>query len=266
MSEIIVKETNLNTKMKKLLLVFAIVLITVSGHAQKTADIGIWGGTATVWGDMDDNTPFQTFNLNFGGYFRYNFNARVGLRAMFLTGKMSGEGFVENAEWDFDKGVQDLTVQAEINYLRYVLGSKKMRFSPYVTIGLGVSYFSYNFRPVDIYAFNPNYPELVYNAGGGLVDNPSEESLVVPNIPFGIGAKWAIGQRLGVGIEYQMRKLMSDKLDDLDDPLSYDGGMEGPVTYTSQNHNNDWSGYLGVHVTYKIYIGRKPCPAYQSKD
>ncbi len=266
MSEAIVKKTNLNTKMKKLLLVFAIVLMTVSGHAQKTADIGIWGGSSTVWGDMDDNTPFQTFNLNFGGYFRYNFNARVGLRAMFLTGKMTGDGLVENAEWKFDKNMQDLTVQAEVNYLKYVLGSKKMRFTPYVTLGLGVSYFTYNFRPVDIYAFNPYYPELVYNAGGGLVDNPTEESLVVANIPFGMGVKWAIGKRLGVGVEYQMRKLMSDKLDDLDDPLAYDGGVDGPVYYTTQNHNNDWVGYLGVHVTYKIYIGKKACPAYESKD
>ena len=266
MSETIVKETNLNTKMKKLILVFAIVLVTLSGHAQKTADIGIWGGTATVWGDMDDNTPFQTFNLNFGAYFRYNFNARVGLRAMFLTGKMSREGLVENADWNFDKNVQDLTVQAEINYLKYVLGAKKMRFSPYVTLGFGISYFAYNFRPEEIYAFNPDYPELLYNAGGNLVVNPYEESLVVPTLPLGIGFKFAVGKRLELGIEYQMRKYMSDKLDDLDDPLAFNNGMEGTVNYTTQNHNNDWSGYLGVHVTYKIYIGKKACPAYESKE
>ncbi len=266
MSKTIVKETNLNTKMKKLLLVFAIVLITLSGHAQKTADIGIWGGTGTVWGDMDDNTPFDKLNLNFGAYFRYNFNARVGLRAMFLTGSMSRDGMVENAEWSFDKGVQDLTVQAEINYLKYVLGSKKMKFSPYVTLGLGVSYYTYNFRPEDIYTFNPNYPEINYDATGKPVANDREESLVVPTLPFGIGVKWAIGQRLGVGVEYQMRKHMSDKLDDLDDPLSFVNDIGETVNYTSQNHNNDWTGYLGVHVTYKVYIGKKACPAYQSKD
>jgi len=130
MSEIIVKETNLNTKMKRLLLVFVSVLVSISGQAQKTADIGIWGGTATVWGDMDDNTPFQTLNLNFGAYFRYNFNARVGLRAMFLTGNMSNSGTVESVDWDFDKNVQDLTLQAEINYLKYILGVKNLHFSP----------------------------------------------------------------------------------------------------------------------------------------
>ena len=121
-------------------------------------------------------------------------------------------------------------------------------------------------RPEEIVVFNPYYPELTYDGMGNLVATPYEESLVVPTFPFGIGAKWAIGQRLGVGVEYQMRKHMSDKLDDLDDPLSFSGGMEGTVNYTSQHHNNDWMGYLGVHVTYKIYIGKRACPAYESKD
>ncbi len=252
--------------MKKLLLVFAVFLISLSGQAQKTADIGIWGGSSTVWGDMDDNTPFQSFNLNFGGYFRYNFNARVGLRAMFLTGQMAAEGTVEEADWDFSKTAQDLTLQAEINYLRYILGWDKLRFTPYVTIGLGISYFSYNFRPEEIYAFNPNYPELLFDANGNLDVTEQKESLVVPTIPFGIGFKYTIGNRLGIGIEYQMRKYMSDKMDDLDDPLSYVNTQNKTIKYTTENLNNDWVGYLGVHVTYKVFLGVKACPAYESKN
>ena len=267
MSESKLKKTNLNAGMKRLVLVFAIVLVTLSGRAQKTADIGIWGGSSTVWGDMDDNTPFQSFNLNFGGYFRYNFNARMSLRAMFLTGKMAGEGLVENTEWSFDKSAQDLSVQMEINYLKYVLGSRKMRFTPYLTIGLGVSYFRYDFRPEEIFAFNPNYPELMVDPNtGNVISADRSESQVVPTIPFGIGFKYTIGTRLGVGIEYQMRKYMSDKLDDLDDPLSYINGTGETIKYTTPQLNNDWVGYLGVHVTYKIYIGKRACPAYESKD
>jgi len=245
--------------MKKLTLVFVTVLIAVSGYAQKTADIGIWGGTSSAFSDMDDNTPFQTFNLNFGAYFRYNINARVGIRAMFLHGEFANDGYVENTPWAFNKNVEDFTVQAEINYLRYILGSKKMRFSPYVTIGAGMSYFKYNFRPLEIYEFNPDYPGL-YTQGGDLASS-SEEAMAVPTLPFGMGIKYTIGERLGVGIEYQMRKYMSDKLDDLDDPLAYDN-----VTYNNGSHNNDWGAYLGVHVTYKIYIGKKACPAYDSKN
>ena len=243
--------------MKKIVLVFVTVLITVSGFAQRTADIGIWGGSSTVYGDMDDNTPFQTFNLNYGAYFRYNFNARVALRAMILNGKFSSEGTVENSYWAFEKNLQDLSVQVEINYLRYILGEKKMRFSPYVTAGLGVAYFPYDLDPASIALFNPNHNKGVTEV---------KESVVVPTLPFGMGVKYTIGRRLGVGVEYQMRKLLSDKLDDLDDPLAYLNEKNEQVLYTDENHNTDWFGYLGVHVTYTIYIGKKACPAYDAKN
>ena len=66
-----------------------------------------------------------------------------------------------------------------------------------------------------------------------------------------------------------MRKLFSDKLDNLDDPLAYKtniAGVEKEIIYTDMIHNNDWSGYVGLHLTYKIYIGKKACPAYESKN
>lgn len=252
--------------MKKVLLVFLTVFMAVSGYAQKTADIGIWGGTVNVHGDMDDDTPFQSFNLNFGAYFRYNFNARVGLRAMYLVGNFKQEGLVENAAWDYSKLVHDVSVQAEINYLRYILGKKKMRFSPYVTVGIGFAYFPYNFKALDIAVFNPDYPELITDGMGGVIDNSYEESVATPTIPFGIGFKYTIGERLGIGAEYQMRKYLSDRLDDLDDPLSHVNGFGETITYNDGTHNNDWAGYLGVHLTYKIFIGKRTCPAYDSKN
>ncbi len=243
---------------------FVAVLITVSGYAQKTADIGIWGGSSTVFGDLDEDDAFRTFNLNFGAYFRYNVNARVGIRAMYLYGSFTGDGQVELTPWQYDKNVHDVTLQAEINYLRYILGSKKMRFSPYVTIGLGMAFFTYELRPAEILLFNSDYPDL-YD-GVGNIRPDEEESVATPTIPFGIGAKYTIGSRLGVGVEYQMRKYMSDQLDDLDDPLKHVNGMGELISYNKGNHNNDWVGYLGVHVTYKFYIGKTICPAYDSKN
>jgi opacity protein-like surface antigen len=248
--------------MKKILLVFAAVWITVSGNAQVTADIGIWGGSSVYFGDIDETNPLQPLNLNFGGYFRYNFNSRVGLRAMFLTGNFADEGFIEGVATTFSKSVQDFSLQIEINYLKYILGLEKTPFSSYVTAGIGVAYFPYNMDPALIASFNP-----IHNKGNEMVG----ESEIATTIPFGIGFKYTLGQRLGIGIEYQMRKLFSDKLDNLDDPLAYfvyntDGSVKEEITYTDMTHNNDWSGYLGIHLTYKIYIGKRACPAYESKN
>lgn len=242
--------------MKKILLVFATIWITVSGFAQKTADIGIWGGTSTYFGDMNENPAFQAFNPNFGAFFRYNFNARVGLRAMILTGSFDEEGLIEGTPWAFDKSVQDLSLQVEINYLKYILGVKKLPFTSYITFGLGFAYFPYNTDSVAaIEKFNPNYVQK---------EEPKESEGVL-TLPFGFGFKYSVGRRLGIGVEYQMRKILSDKLDDLDDPLAHVNDLGEEVYYTTSIHNMDWSGYLGVHITYMIYLGKKACPAYESK-
>jgi len=258
--------------MKKIVLVFAAVCITISGFAQKTADIGIWGGTSGYFGDMDETNAFQPFNLNFGGYFRYNFNARVGLRAMILSGKFSKEGVIENEYWAFNKNVQDLSLQVEINYLKYILGVKNTPYTSYVTAGLGVAYFPYELDLAKIMTFNPNTNKIkgIPNPDNVAQDpqnrQAKSERVFTTSIPFGIGFKYTLGKRLGMGIEYQMRKLFSDKLDNLDDPLAFIDGDGKEVVYNDQIHNNDWSAYLGVHVTYKIYIGKKACPAYESKE
>jgi hypothetical protein len=250
--------------MRKILLVFAAVWITVSGNAQITADIGVWGGTSMYLGDMDETNPLQPLNPNFGGYFRYNFNSRVGLRAMFLTGNYSDEGLIENVNTSFSKGVQDFSLQVEINFLKYILGVEKTPYSAYITAGIGVAYFPYDLDSTGIAtiaSFNPQHNKGTY---------PLNESVMTPTFPFGIGFKYSLGQKLGIGIEYQMRKMFSDKLDNLDDPLAYnvynaDGSVKEEITYTDLIHNNDWSGYLGIHLTYKIYMGKKACPVYESK-
>ena len=48
-----------------------------------------------------------------------------------------------------------------------------------------------------------------------------KESVIAATIPFGIGFKFNLGERWGFGIEYQMRKMFIDKLDNLDDPIAF---------------------------------------------
>ncbi|MGE0019336.1 MAG: DUF6089 family protein [Draconibacterium sp.] len=249
--------------MNKILLVFAVILLAVPGKAQNTADIGIWGGTSGYIGDIDDAGFFQQFNPNFGAYYRYNFNARVSLRAQLLMGGVAADGMIEGVETSFSKSVEDLSLQIEINYLKYIIGLKNMPFSPYVMAGVGVAYFPYEMDPALISTFNTQH-----NKGTSVIN----ESVISATIPFGFGFKYTIGQRLGIGVEYQMRKLFSDKLDNLDDPLAYEildsatGAVFSETKYTDALHNNDWTGYFGLHVTYKIYVGKKACPAYESKN
>ena len=147
----------------------------------------------------------------------------------------------------------------EVNYLKYLLGEKKTPFTPYILGGVGVMYFPYVFDPVIMAQINPNYPVL----------NVVEESVISPTIPFGFGFKFSVGPRIGIGLEYQIRKLFTDKLDNLDDPLSFEAvnndGVTEIIKYSTFWHNNDWPGFLGVNITYNINLNPKACPAYDRK-
>ena len=181
---------------------------------------------------------------------------------MVLSGGFSNEGVIEGKDWSFDKSVQDLSLQIEINYLKYILGVKNTPYTSYVMAGFGVAYYPYDLDPADMTWFDPLNPGYTHNKGTSVINEP----VFTKTIPFGIGFKYTLGKRLGMGIEYQMRKMFMDKLDNLDDPLAFIDNEGNEVTYTDQMHNNDWSAYLGIHVTYKIYIGKRACPAYESKE
>ena len=120
----------------------------------------------------------------------------------------------------------------EINYLDYIVDVKKMRFSPFVFTGLGMSY----------------YPD---EKGKGIV---------TPNIPLGVGIKYAITDKLSFGAEASLRKLFNDGLDNLNNPYQEVGLQK----VSDILHNNDWISYFGLTLSYKFYWGKKPCPAYES--
>lgn len=219
--------------MRKTLLLVSAFWLTLSGSAQRTLDVGLWGGTSNYFGDLEDVSHFQSIHPTIGAFLRYNFNPRVGLRFSGLFGDVGADGILFGENASFDKAIQDFTLQCEINYLRYIFGEKKTPFSSYILGGLGVMH----------------YPDQF-----------------TATIPFGFGVKFNLGKRMALGVEYQMRKLFDDSLDDIVDPLEYTVNSDEVKKYTDMWHNNDWVTFLGVHITYFMSLSKKPCPAYERID
>jgi hypothetical protein len=214
---------------------FILLLTILSGKSfsqQQTADIGIFVGGATPITDFSNTNLFKSVNFDFGGFYRYNFNSRFSLRINALYGKVGAVGSLNLEPQKFKKSVFDFGTFIEINYLDYIVGVKKMRFSPFVYTGLGLSY----------------YP------------NEQGKGTITPNIPLGLGVKYALTDKLSMGAEASLRKLFNDGLDNLNNPYQ-EVGLE---KVSDILHNNDWISYFGLTLSYKFYWGRKPCPAYES--
>jgi hypothetical protein len=238
--------------MKQLLMVFLIGLMVFEAHGQQSVDIGFFGGSGTYFGDMTKTEWQKSINPAYGAFMRFNFNPRYGLRFNVINSNIGAVGEFDSQKWnttdpnykywDFNKNVLDISLQFEFNFFKYIVGDKATPYSTYVFGGVGMQSYSYDLQ----YIGQPSGSEIT------------------PTIPFGLGFKFNLSKRIGLGIEAGMRKTFSDKLDNLDDPLSYEitDNLSNvvevtQVKYTDQFHNNDWTSYLGVHLVYKLIYGNK---------
>lgn len=215
---------------------FGIVLIIITLSCrlfaqQQTADIGVFIGGGTPITDYDKTNLLKSIDLEYGIYYRYNYNSRFSFRINALYGKSSATGTLNSFPVQYQKSVFDLDAMIEINYLDFLIGVPNMKFSPYVFTGIGIAY----------------YPGTSGNT-------------ITPNIPIGIGAKYAFSKYFSVGAEASLHKLLDDGLDNLDNPYTSDG----LIKVSDIAHNNDWISYFGLTLTYKFYWGSKACPAYNT--
>lgn len=219
--------------MKRLLIIFLIGFMALKALAQPSVDIGFFGGAGTYFGDMTKIDLQKSVYPAYGSFIRFNFNPRYALRFNVLNGNIGAEGEFESNPWDFKKNVLDISLQFEFNYLKYIVGDKETPWSTYIFAGVGMQTYKYNIKVV-------------------------EGSEIAPTIPFGLGFKFNLSKRLGIGLEGGFRKSFSDKLDNLDDPLSYeDPDTKVMIKYTDKLHNNDWTAYLGAHLVYKLIYGNR---------
>jgi len=228
--------------MKQIFIVFLIGFMAFEALGQHSVDVGIFGGAGTYFGDMTKTEFKKSVKPAYGAFMRYNFNPRYALRFNVLNGSIGSEGEFESQLWNFNKNVTDISLQFEFNFFKYIVGDKETPYSTYLFAGVGMQYYEYTI----------DHPQL-----GPLVDISKEGSVFSPTIPFGLGFKFNVSKRIGLGIEAGLRKTFSDKLDNLNDPLSYADPDGSTVNYTDRYHNNDWTAYVGVHLVYKLIYGNK---------
>jgi hypothetical protein len=232
--------------MKQLLVIFLVGFLAVEALAQPSVDIGFFGGAGTYFGDMTKTNFQKSVNPAYGGFLRFNFNPRYGLRFNVVNGTIGAEGEYITNPWSFNKNVTDISLNFEWNYLKYIVGDKETPWSTFLYGGIGVQMYNFSVNQDDLIPIvDPTYFDQPIRSGG----------VTTPIIPFGMGFKYNLSRKWGIGLEGGFCKSFSDKLDNLDDPLSYINTDNIQIKYTDRLHNNDWTSYVGVHLVYKLISG-----------
>ncbi|MBA4409117.1 MAG: hypothetical protein C0397_06820 [Odoribacter sp.] len=238
--------------MKRLLVFFLVGFLAIDAFGQPSVDIGLLGGAGTYFGDMTKIELNKSVNPAYGGFVRFNFNPRYGLRFNVINSTIGATGEFESKPWNFDKNVLDISFLFEFNYMKYIVGDKETHWSTFLFGGVGIQTYSYEMDATKLAEFvDPSYFSMADFSG------PE----ITPTIPFGLGFKFNLSKRWGIALEGGMRKTLSDKLDNLDDPLSYmyedTKGVKIKVKYADQFHNNDWTSYVDIHLVYKLIYGNR---------
>jgi hypothetical protein len=242
-------------------------LLALSGLAQskkrhfRQSELGFFGGASYYIGDINPRNHFRDSHPAYGVFFRiapnYRFAFRLGLSAGTISGNdaQSGEPDQLERNLNFQSKIYDLHAITEFNFVEYRIGHDRYKFSLFIFAGLAGFY------------FNP-----VSNSGTQLRYASSEgQATAYPkyqvSIPFGIGLKWNMGDKVGMGVEWGPRRTFTDYLDDIRSVYPDNGADIDPTTGNSRLAGNmrgnpstkDWYFYYGVTLNIKLREAHRPC-------
>ncbi len=252
-------------------------------------DIGVFAGGSYYVGDLNPAYPFLQTNFAYGVIGRYNLNPRWAVRVNAYRGILSGDDkkshFLEERSLKFKSSIWELANIYEFNFFKYVNGSRKNFFTPYLFGGVGLLYFKPKVGNLEL----RDKGTEGQNNGNFLEPNNSaarKYSYFTFAIPFGMGVKYSFSRRIAATLEWGMRKTFSDYIDDVSMTYYIDPQIVQPGTpeyndllYSDPNLDHkanmqrgnsktkDWYSFAGLTITYHIsLLNRNKCSEFQENN
>jgi hypothetical protein len=200
-------------------------------------EFGFGLGAGHYFGDLNTRAHLNRPKIAAGLFFRKNFGNYIALR---IQGSFAQLGysdvynthneFMRRRNLSFNSKVWELGLQGDFNFYRFMPGEPDFRWTPYVTLGASV----FNYDP---YAYLNGEKYFLRQLGteGQGIDTTNRDrqpySSMAFAIPFGVGIKYAINDRINIGFEIVHRFTTTDYLDDVSktyvDPAVFPANPDG---------------------------------------
>ncbi|MBL0134450.1 MAG: outer membrane beta-barrel protein [Chitinophagaceae bacterium] len=187
---------------------------------RQEGEIGFTLGAAHYFGDLNTRAALNRPKLAFGAFFRKQFGNYIGLRVAAHFAQLgysdiynTHNEYQRRRNLSFNSNIFELALQGDFNFFKFVPGDPDHSFTPYITFGAGI--FSY-----DPYAYlggQKYFLRTLATEGQGTAAYPDRKpyNTMAVSIPFGVGIKYAINDRMNVGFEVAHRFTNTDYLDDV---------------------------------------------------
>ena len=217
-----------------------IISLPLSVFAQNSVvqegEFGVGIGAAHYFGDLNTRAKLNRPKLAAGIFFRKNFGNYIALR---VAGNFAQLGysdvynthneFMRRRNLSFNTNVWELGLQGDFNFFRFMPGDPDFRFTPYITFG--VSAFNYDpYAYLDGQKYNLRQLGTEGQYDTAFADRKPYGSMAFA-IPFGVGVKYSINDRINIGFEVVHRFTRTDYLDDVSktyvDPSAFPPNPDG---------------------------------------
>jgi hypothetical protein len=196
----------------------------------QVGEFGFSAGAAHYFGDLNSRTALKRPKPAFGVFFRKQFGNYIGLRVaaryaqVGYSDRLTNNDFQKLRNLSFNSNIWELALQGDFNFFRFVPNDPYYRFTPYITLGVGVfTYDPYAYfqgqkvylRPLGTEGQNANY------------EGRSPYNTMAISIPFGVGIKYNVSEKVNVSFEIANRLTTTDYLDDVSTTYAGYGNFPG---------------------------------------
>jgi hypothetical protein len=257
------------------LLLLFIIFLALGTSAQQSSEIGFSGGGSYYLGELNPGTPFKYTKPAYGLFYRRNLNSRLALQLHGFRGTLKGadgsSSYFPDRNLNFETKVTEIATQFEVNFYEYFIGSQRNKLTPYIFGGAGI----FMFKPTGMINGVKSELKPLGTEGQGSAGGPKQYKLAQVCFPMGIGAKYSLGQYIGLGLEWGMRKTTTDYIDDIstsyfwdlagktqadvspaqlasDPSLSHNAGMQ-----RGNSKNKDWYSFAMISISFKFRFFEK---------
>lgn len=273
--------------MRHVLLVIALLNLlfaTAQGSSRHNkwsrSELGLMGGASYYVGDLN----YKHLNNLHGAaqlFYRYNIHSRLAYRLNFTYAKVSAadaesnKSFYVNRNLSFETPIYELGTGIEFTYLPFELGNNKYWGSAYLLAELGLS----RINPTTEYEGDEVELQPLGTEGQGTsLSSRNKYSRTQLVVPLAVGCRITLSENIGLNVEYGIRFLFTDYLDDVGGYRYVDPAVlaaeNGPLAATLSNRSldgnrfgqrgnaatRDWYTFMGIGLNIRLG-GKGTCPS-----
>lgn len=243
------------------------------------SEIGFMVGGSYYIGDLNQK-HFKNTNLAGQILYRYNINARLAYRLNFTYGKIEGydsqqsNEFYKNRNLSFQSDLYEFGSGIEVTYFPFEIGNRRYKGTAYLLAEFSLTRINpktdYNGTMIEL-------QPLGTEGQGTTLGDKSKYSRIQLGVPLALGARFSITDNIGLNVEYGIRFLFTDYLDDIGGYRYTDPQIlateNGPTSAALSNRSldgnrfgqrgnrasRDWYTFFGIGLMIRMG-GKKSCP------